>query len=124
MRTGEALTPEQMVLRGEELERLYKAASSLSLIQQQVLQLRLVLHSPMALSFLQEKHMSIRDLLWLQVLFHRFIHTYEECSTRMNWCRSFLPTALCFCARQQSVLPQLLFLPAALLRAVLGQAHG
>jgi len=35
--------------------------------------------------------MSIRDLLWLQVLFHRFIHTYEERSTRMNWCTSFLP---------------------------------
>ncbi len=30
-----------MVLRGEELERLYKAASTLSLFQQQVLQLRL-----------------------------------------------------------------------------------
>ncbi len=35
--------------------------------------------------------MSIRDLLWLQVLFHRFIHTYKERSTRMNWCTSFLP---------------------------------
>src|SRR5260221_8907288 len=31
VRTEEALTPEQMVLRGEELERLYTAASSLSL---------------------------------------------------------------------------------------------
>ena len=40
VRTEEALTPEQMALRGEELERLYKAASSLSLFQQQVLQLR------------------------------------------------------------------------------------
>jgi RNA polymerase sigma factor (sigma-70 family) len=40
VRTEEALTPEQMVLRGEELERLYKAVSSLSLFQQQVLQLR------------------------------------------------------------------------------------
>src|SRR6266436_4962594 len=40
VRTEEALTPEQMVLRGEELERLYKAASTLSLFQQQVLQLR------------------------------------------------------------------------------------
>lgn len=35
------LTPEQMVLRREELERLYKAVSTLSLSQQQVLQLRL-----------------------------------------------------------------------------------
>ena len=40
MRTEEALTPEQMALRGEELERLYTAVSSLSLFQQQVLQLR------------------------------------------------------------------------------------
>jgi DNA-directed RNA polymerase specialized sigma24 family protein len=36
-RTEEALTTEQMVLRGEELERLYKAASTLSLFEQQVL---------------------------------------------------------------------------------------
>ncbi len=36
----EALTPEQLALRREELERLYKAVSSLSLFQQQVLQLR------------------------------------------------------------------------------------
>ena len=40
VRTEEALTLEQMVLRGEELERLYKAVSSLSLFHQQVLQLR------------------------------------------------------------------------------------
>jgi RNA polymerase sigma factor (sigma-70 family) len=40
VRTEEALTAEQMVLRGEELERLYKAASTLSFFQQQVLQLR------------------------------------------------------------------------------------
>jgi RNA polymerase sigma factor (sigma-70 family) len=40
VRAEEALTPEQMVLRGEELERLYQAVSSLSLFQQQVLQLR------------------------------------------------------------------------------------
>ena len=40
VRTEEALTPEQMALRGEELERLYKAVGSLSLFQQQVLQLR------------------------------------------------------------------------------------
>ena len=38
--TEETLTPEQMVLRGEELERLYKAVSTLSVFQQQVLQLR------------------------------------------------------------------------------------
>src|SRR6266516_8169332 len=36
VRTDEALIPEQMVLRGEELERLYKAVSSLTLFQQQV----------------------------------------------------------------------------------------
>ena len=36
----EALTPEQLALRREELERLCKAVSSLSLLQQQVLQLR------------------------------------------------------------------------------------
>ena len=40
VRAEEALTPEQMVLRGEELERLYKAVSSLSLFQQQIVQLR------------------------------------------------------------------------------------
>ena len=40
VRTEEALAPEQMVLRGEELERLYKAVSSLSLFHQQELQLR------------------------------------------------------------------------------------
>jgi RNA polymerase sigma-70 factor (ECF subfamily) len=40
VRTEEALTPEQMVLRGEELERLYQAVRSLPLFQQQVLQLR------------------------------------------------------------------------------------
>jgi len=36
----EALTPEQFVLRREELEHLYKAVRKLSLLQQQVLQLR------------------------------------------------------------------------------------
>lgn len=36
----EALTPEQLVLRREELERLYKAIGKLSPQQQQVLQLR------------------------------------------------------------------------------------
>jgi len=36
----EALTPEQLVLRREELERLYKAIGKLSSQQQQVLQLR------------------------------------------------------------------------------------
>jgi len=36
----EALTPEQLVLRREELECLYKAVGKLSLQQQQVLQLR------------------------------------------------------------------------------------
>src|SRR5207249_9325104 len=51
----------------------------------------LMLRSSLVLSFSQEIHMSIRDLLWLQVLFHRFIHTYEERSSRMNWCTSFLP---------------------------------
>src|SRR5260370_1790539 len=40
VRIEEGLTPEQVVLRREELERLYKAVSSLSLAQQQVLQLR------------------------------------------------------------------------------------
>jgi RNA polymerase sigma factor (sigma-70 family) len=40
VRTEEALTPEQMVLRGEELERLYQAVRSLPIFQQQVLQLR------------------------------------------------------------------------------------
>jgi RNA polymerase sigma factor (sigma-70 family) len=38
--TEDALTPEQMVLRGEELERLYQAMRSLPLLQQQLLQLR------------------------------------------------------------------------------------
>jgi hypothetical protein len=80
--------------------------------------------SSMVLSFSQERHMHIRNSLWLQVLLHRFIHTYEECCTRMSLCTSLLPTALCFCARQQCVLPQLLSWPAALLRAVVGQAHG
>jgi RNA polymerase sigma factor (sigma-70 family) len=36
----EALTPEQLALRSEELERLYKAVRSLSLFQQRILQLR------------------------------------------------------------------------------------
>lgn len=36
----EALTPEQLALRREELERLYKAVSQLPLLQQQVLRLR------------------------------------------------------------------------------------
>jgi RNA polymerase sigma factor (sigma-70 family) len=36
----EALTPEQFTLRREELERLYRAIGKLSLLQQQVLQLR------------------------------------------------------------------------------------
>jgi RNA polymerase sigma factor (sigma-70 family) len=40
VRTEEALSPEQMVLRGEELERLYQAVRSLPLFQQQLLQLR------------------------------------------------------------------------------------
>jgi RNA polymerase sigma factor (sigma-70 family) len=41
VRIEEGLTPEQVVLRREELERLYRAVSTLSLSQQQVLQLRL-----------------------------------------------------------------------------------
>ena len=41
VRTKETLAPEQLVLRGEELERLYQAVRNLSLFQQQVLQLRL-----------------------------------------------------------------------------------
>ena len=36
----EALTPEQFALRHEELERLYNAVGKLSLLEQQVLQLR------------------------------------------------------------------------------------
>jgi len=40
VRTEEALAPEQMALRGEELERLYQAVRSLPLFQQQLLQLR------------------------------------------------------------------------------------
>ncbi len=40
VRTEDALAPEQMVLRGEELERLYQALRNLSLFQQQLLQLR------------------------------------------------------------------------------------
>jgi RNA polymerase sigma factor (sigma-70 family) len=40
IRTEEALAPEQMVLRGEELERLYQTVRSLPLFQQQLLQLR------------------------------------------------------------------------------------
>ncbi len=41
VRIEEGLTPEQVVLRREELERLYQAVSTLSVPQQQVLQLRL-----------------------------------------------------------------------------------
>jgi RNA polymerase sigma factor (sigma-70 family) len=41
MRIEEGLTPEQAILRREELGRLYKALSTLSLTQQQLLQLRL-----------------------------------------------------------------------------------
>jgi RNA polymerase sigma factor (sigma-70 family) len=37
---NEALTPEQLALRREELERLYKAVGQLPLLQQQVLRLR------------------------------------------------------------------------------------
>ena len=37
----EMLTPEQIVVRREELERLYTAVGKLSLLQRQVLQLRL-----------------------------------------------------------------------------------
>ncbi len=40
VRTEEALAPEQMVLRGEELEQLYQSVRSLTLFQQQLLQLR------------------------------------------------------------------------------------
>jgi RNA polymerase sigma-70 factor (ECF subfamily) len=40
VRHEEALTPEQVALRREELERLYKAVSRLPLEQQQILQLR------------------------------------------------------------------------------------
>src|SRR2546426_11513571 len=36
----------------------------------------LLLCSSMALSFSQEKQMSRRNWLWLQVLLHRFMHTY------------------------------------------------
>jgi RNA polymerase sigma factor (sigma-70 family) len=40
VRTEEALAPEQIVMRGEELERLFQAVRSLTLFQQQLLQLR------------------------------------------------------------------------------------
>lgn len=40
VRQEEALSPEHMVLRREELERLYGAVSRLPLVQQQLLQLR------------------------------------------------------------------------------------
>lgn len=41
VRIEEGLTPEKVVLRREELEQLYRAVSALSLLQQQLLQLRL-----------------------------------------------------------------------------------
>ena len=41
VRIEEGLTPEQVVLRREELEQLYRAVRTLSLLQQQLLQLRL-----------------------------------------------------------------------------------
>ena len=40
VRAEEALTPEQLAVRREELELLYAAVGKLSLLQQQVLQLR------------------------------------------------------------------------------------
>jgi RNA polymerase sigma factor (sigma-70 family) len=41
VRAEEALTPERLAVRREELERLYAAVGKLSLLQQQVLQLRI-----------------------------------------------------------------------------------
>ncbi|MFL5655482.1 MAG: RNA polymerase sigma factor [Ktedonobacteraceae bacterium] len=41
VRAEEALTPEQLAVRREELERLYAVVGKLSLLQQQVLQLRM-----------------------------------------------------------------------------------
>jgi len=40
VRAGETLLPEQVIVRREELQRLYTAVGKLSLLQQQVLQLR------------------------------------------------------------------------------------
>jgi len=64
VRTEEALSPEQVVLRREELERLYQAVSRLSLLQQQILRLRFGegLHFSEIAVLLNKREAAIRKL--------------------------------------------------------------
>ena len=67
----EGFTPEQVVLRREELERLYKAVSTLSLTQQQVLQLRLGEDLRFAeIAVLLDKREEAVRKLWSRTLAH------------------------------------------------------
>ena len=78
VRTEEALAPEQMVLRGEELERLYQALRNLSLFQQQLLQLRFGegLHFAEIAVLLNKREATVRKLCSRTIALLRTI--YEQ----------------------------------------------
>jgi len=78
VRTEEALAPEQMVLRGEELERLYQAVRNLSLFQQQILQLRFGegLHFAEIAVLLNKREATVRKLCSRTIALLRTI--YEQ----------------------------------------------
>ncbi len=82
----ETLTPEQMVLRGEELARLYTAVGKLSLLQRQVLQLRLgegLRFAEIAVLF-NESEATVRKLYSRTLAFLRTV--YEQHERREEWC--------------------------------------
>jgi len=81
----EALTPEQIVVRREELERLYTAVGKLSLLQRQVLQLRLgdgLRFAEMAI-LLNKSEATVRKLYSLTLAFLRTV--YEQHERREEW---------------------------------------
>lgn len=80
VRTAEALTPEQVVLRGEELERLYQAVRNLSLFQQQVLQLRFGegLHFAEIAVLLNKREATVRKLCSRSIALLRTIYEQQE----------------------------------------------
>jgi RNA polymerase sigma-70 factor, ECF subfamily len=78
VRAEEALAPEQMVLREEELERLNQAVRSLPLFQQQLLQLRFGdgLHFAEIAVLLNKREATVRKLCSRTIALLRTI--YEE----------------------------------------------
>ena len=81
----ETLSPEQAVVRREELQRLYSAVGKLSLLQQQVLQLRVgdgLRFAEMAI-LLNKSETTVRKLYSRTLVFLRTV--YEQHERREEW---------------------------------------